>query len=192
MLQGANSDLFNPVVPKAHNSECQNLLFSLQIKPVKFHLMLNWRILNFGTPGTNGFKQLGRASVCAVDEAAGVFRGHGTKIASQHHTGGVSVCECVTVCVYVCALCETVFVTVCVCVCVACDCVSVCCVSLCVCVFVCVTMNMQKLCNRWLGRQSSAFFLYAQTLLRAVLKTHEVGSNSLFTLLKERVRSETS
>ena len=35
MLQAANTDLFNPLVPKAHNSECQNLLFPLQIKLVK-------------------------------------------------------------------------------------------------------------------------------------------------------------
>ena len=35
MLQPANTDLFNPLDPKAHNSECQNLLFPLQIKPVK-------------------------------------------------------------------------------------------------------------------------------------------------------------
>ena len=32
MLQVA---LFNPVFPKAHNSESQNLPFPLQIKPVK-------------------------------------------------------------------------------------------------------------------------------------------------------------
>ena len=31
MLQGVNTDL----VPKAHNSECQNLLFPLQIKLLK-------------------------------------------------------------------------------------------------------------------------------------------------------------
>ena len=30
MLQAANTDLFKPLVPKAHNSECQNL-FPLQI-----------------------------------------------------------------------------------------------------------------------------------------------------------------
>ena len=32
MLQAANTDtdLFNPLVPKAHNSECQNLLLPLQ------------------------------------------------------------------------------------------------------------------------------------------------------------------
>ena len=35
MLQAANTDLFNPLVPKAHNSEYQNLLFPLQIKAVK-------------------------------------------------------------------------------------------------------------------------------------------------------------
>ena len=39
MLQGANIDLFNPLVPKAHNSDCQNILFPLQIKPVS-HLKL--------------------------------------------------------------------------------------------------------------------------------------------------------
>ena len=35
MLQGANIDHFNPLIPKAHNSDSQNLLFQLQIKPVK-------------------------------------------------------------------------------------------------------------------------------------------------------------
>ena len=35
MLQAANTDLFNPLVSKGHNSECQNLPFHLQIKPVK-------------------------------------------------------------------------------------------------------------------------------------------------------------
>ena len=35
MLQGGNTDLFNPSVPKAHNSECQNLPFTLQIEPSK-------------------------------------------------------------------------------------------------------------------------------------------------------------
>ena len=35
MLQAANTDLFNPLVAKAHNSECQNLPFTLQIRPVK-------------------------------------------------------------------------------------------------------------------------------------------------------------
>ena len=31
MLQAANTDLFNPLVPKAHNSERQNLQFPLHI-----------------------------------------------------------------------------------------------------------------------------------------------------------------
>ena len=35
MLQAANTDLFNPLVPKAHNSVCQNLPFPFQIKEVK-------------------------------------------------------------------------------------------------------------------------------------------------------------
>ena len=35
MFQAANIELFNPLVPKAQNSECQNLLFPLQIKPVQ-------------------------------------------------------------------------------------------------------------------------------------------------------------
>ena len=35
MLQGANSDLFNPLIPKAHNSECQNQPFPVRIKAVK-------------------------------------------------------------------------------------------------------------------------------------------------------------
>ena len=54
MLQAANTDLFNPLVPKAHNSECQNLVFSLQIEPVKVNLKLNWRIFIFFTFGTMG------------------------------------------------------------------------------------------------------------------------------------------
>ena len=35
MLQGANTDLFNPLVTKAHNSECQNLLFLVRIMSLK-------------------------------------------------------------------------------------------------------------------------------------------------------------
>ena len=34
MLQAANTDHFDTLFPKAHNSECQNILFPLQIKPV--------------------------------------------------------------------------------------------------------------------------------------------------------------
>ena len=35
MLQGTNTDLFNPSVSKAYNWEYQNILLPLQIKPVK-------------------------------------------------------------------------------------------------------------------------------------------------------------
>ena len=35
MLQAANTDLLNQLVSKVHNSECQNLLFPIQTKPVK-------------------------------------------------------------------------------------------------------------------------------------------------------------
>ena len=31
MLEAANTDLFNPLVPKALTSECQNILFSLEL-----------------------------------------------------------------------------------------------------------------------------------------------------------------
>ena len=47
MLQAANNDLFNPLVPKAHNSESQNLLFHLHIKQLKVNLKLSWRIFIF-------------------------------------------------------------------------------------------------------------------------------------------------
>ena len=51
MLQEANTDHFNPLVPKAHNSERQNLPFPLQTKPVKvmiggfvlFNLRHKWK-----------------------------------------------------------------------------------------------------------------------------------------------------
>ena len=35
MLQKANTDLFNPLVPKALNSECQNKPLPIQIKTVE-------------------------------------------------------------------------------------------------------------------------------------------------------------
>ena len=35
MLQAANTCLFNPLIPKAHNSACKNLPFPLQTNPVK-------------------------------------------------------------------------------------------------------------------------------------------------------------
>ena len=47
MLQAANADLFNQLVPKAHNSEGQNLIFPSRIKPVKVNLKLIGRFLFF-------------------------------------------------------------------------------------------------------------------------------------------------
>ena len=35
MLQAVNTKLFNPLVPKAHNSVSKYILFLLQIKPIK-------------------------------------------------------------------------------------------------------------------------------------------------------------
>ena len=52
MLQAASTDLFNPLVPKSHDSECQNLLFPLQINPVI--VKLNWQIFIFCIRGTDG------------------------------------------------------------------------------------------------------------------------------------------
>ena len=50
MLQAAN--LFNPLVPKAHNSECQTLLFSLQIKLIIF-LLADFLFFTPSRLGTN-------------------------------------------------------------------------------------------------------------------------------------------
>ena len=44
MLQAADIDLFNPLVPKAHNGAYQNIPFPLQIKPLS-QLKLVHRIL---------------------------------------------------------------------------------------------------------------------------------------------------
>ena len=35
-----NTDIFNPLIPSGRNSECWNLVFPLQIKPVKGNLKL--------------------------------------------------------------------------------------------------------------------------------------------------------
>ena len=56
MLQGANTDLFNPLVHKAHNRECPNLPFTLQIRPVKVSAHL--RIFIFFTLVTNGLIEI--------------------------------------------------------------------------------------------------------------------------------------
>ena len=39
MLQAASTDLFNPLVPRAHNSERKNLTFPSRIKPVNVDLI---------------------------------------------------------------------------------------------------------------------------------------------------------
>ena len=64
MLQTANTDLFSPLVPKAHNSEC--LPFPLQIKPLKVNSKLNWQKFYFCTLGTNGL-----TNVCLVTYVEG-------------------------------------------------------------------------------------------------------------------------
>ena len=43
MLQAANTDLFNTLVPNFHNSECPNLLFPLQFKTEKVSQIYNSR-----------------------------------------------------------------------------------------------------------------------------------------------------
>ena len=52
MLQAANTDLSNPCDPKAHNSECQNLPFPLQISPAKVSNTYNCEL-----QGTNGLNR---------------------------------------------------------------------------------------------------------------------------------------
>ena len=47
MLQATSTDNLNPLVPKAQDSECQNLPFLLQIRPVKVNLKLNGGFLFF-------------------------------------------------------------------------------------------------------------------------------------------------
>ena len=54
MLQAANTNLFNPLVLKVHNSECQTLPFSVQIKPGKSQLVVVGGFLFFRH--TNGLK----------------------------------------------------------------------------------------------------------------------------------------
>ena len=50
MLQAANTNLLNPLVPNAHNSDCQNLPFPLQIRPVcSKSVKTNLRIFIFCT-----------------------------------------------------------------------------------------------------------------------------------------------
>ena len=53
MLQAANTDFFNPIVPKAHISECQNLLIPLQLSQSK-SVKASLRIFISWTLGING------------------------------------------------------------------------------------------------------------------------------------------
>ena len=59
MLHAANTDLFNPLVPIAHNSECQILPFPLQIRPAKVNLELigGFVFIFFTLLGTNGLRK---------------------------------------------------------------------------------------------------------------------------------------
>ena len=72
MLQTANTDLFNPLVPKAHNFECQNPLFPSQsdiyivfnlIVAVQVFAVELWRnqsismLTIVGTNGLNDFEK---------------------------------------------------------------------------------------------------------------------------------------
>ena len=54
MLQGAKAELFNPLVPKAHSSECQNLPFPFTNKASKSQwskYMADFYSLPFGING---------------------------------------------------------------------------------------------------------------------------------------------
>ena len=109
MQRAAGTDLFNPLVPKAHNSEWQNILFPLQIEPVKSKKG-NWRIFIFCTLDTNGL--MVNLCLCVTD--------------CVHVVVYVVVCVCV---------CLSLRVGACVCVCV---CVWRVCVCVCdLCVYVC-------------------------------------------------------
>ena len=49
MLQWADTDLFNSLVSKAHNNECQILVFPLQIKSLEVSLSQFCRFFHFYT-----------------------------------------------------------------------------------------------------------------------------------------------
>ena len=63
MLQSANTNIFILLAPITHNSECQNLIFPLKIKPVKVNLKCNWRIFIFFTLGINGLNLRNRTTL---------------------------------------------------------------------------------------------------------------------------------
>ena len=51
MLQGANTDLFNPLVHKVRTIENQTLLFPLQMKPLKDASLRSFIFCTFGANG---------------------------------------------------------------------------------------------------------------------------------------------
>ena len=51
LIGTTDTDLFNPLVPKAHNSDCQNILFPLQIEPARLLKLIGGFFS--GTFGTN-------------------------------------------------------------------------------------------------------------------------------------------
>ena len=58
MLQAANNERFNPLVPKARNSDCQNLPFPLQIRPIKLSSSKFPNFYFLRTLDTNGLSDL--------------------------------------------------------------------------------------------------------------------------------------
>ena len=56
LLQAANIKLFNPLIHKAHNSDCQNLQFPLKIKPGQKSVKSSLRIYILCPLVTNGLK----------------------------------------------------------------------------------------------------------------------------------------
>ena len=54
MLQAANTDLFNPLVPKAHNREFQNILFPLKLNHQKvIQILVDFHSCTLCTNGLN-------------------------------------------------------------------------------------------------------------------------------------------
>ena len=135
MLQKQPTPTFNPLVPKAHNSERQNLSFPSQVKQLKVSLKSGWRFFYILHPLRHmmGQKKLTRGAAVgklfrrlvilfavspSADEAArtvvvpvAVPPSLLQKDVTTHW-----LCVCVSVCVCVCV-----------------------CLSLCVCVCVCLT-----------------------------------------------------
>ena len=54
MLQAANTDLFNPLILKAHNSKCQNFHFLYELSHKKINLKVIGGYLFFAPSGLMG------------------------------------------------------------------------------------------------------------------------------------------